>query len=114
MSLLKQYVPGERVDLFDSQKLTCRQVLNHTFISKANLKKSRARFFSPQTLLAEEAKRKFLACPVFNLKALEFGAFFAYFTVFGTVEWYDFFQNRAKTFDFEKLSDKKKHLNMAL
>ena len=63
-------------------KLTCGRVFQHNFISKANLKKSRARFFSSQILLAEETKRLSLARPVFNLKAIEFGAFFAYFHLF--------------------------------
>ena len=49
---------------------------------KSEFKNSRARFFSSQILLAEEIKRLSLARPVFNLKAMEFGAFFAYFHLF--------------------------------
>ena len=40
------------------------------------------RFFSSQILLAEETKRMPLARPIFNLKAIELGAFFAYFHLF--------------------------------
>ena len=46
---------------------------------KSKFKKSRARFLTP---LAGETKMKSLASPVFNLKALVFGAFFAYFHLF--------------------------------
>ena len=55
-------------------KLTCGRVFQHNFISKANLKNPEQVFFSSQILLAEETKRKYLAKPVFNLKAIEFGA----------------------------------------
>ena len=54
---------------------------NITLFLKANLK-IQSKFFSSQTLLADETKMKSLASPVFNLKALEFGAFFAYFHFF--------------------------------
>ena len=40
------------------QNLKCPRVLNRNFISKTNLKKSRARLFTPQTLLAENTRRK--------------------------------------------------------
>ena len=63
-------------------KLTCGRVFQHNFISKANLKNPEQGFFSSQILLAEETKRLSLARPVFNLKAIEFGAFFAYFHLF--------------------------------
>ena len=53
----------------------------------------------------------FLACLVFNLKALEFRAFLPISTVFGTLKWYDVFQICAKTFIFDKPSDKKKNLS---
>ena len=62
-------------------KLTWGRVFQHNFFSKVNLK-SRARFFSSQILLAGETKRMSLARLVFNLKAIEFGAFFAYFHLF--------------------------------
>ena len=61
---------------------------------KSEFKKSRARFFSSQILLAEETKRMSLARPAFNLKAIEFGAFFAYFHRFRHLKKY------AKTFYF--------------
>ena len=63
-------------------KIDMRACFQHNFISKANLKKSRAKFFRSQILLAGETKRMSLARPVFNLKAMEFGAFFAYFHLF--------------------------------
>ena len=44
---------------------------------------------------------------VFNLKAIEFGAFFAYFYLFRHLKVIQLFQKYAKTF-FDKLSDKKK------
>ena len=49
---------------------------------KSEFKKSRARFFSSQIPLAEETKKLSLARPVFNLKAIEFRSFFAYFHLF--------------------------------
>ena len=47
-----------------------------------------------------------LARPVFNLKAIEFGAFFAYFDFLGTLR-YNFSKSMPKHFIFDKLSDKK-------
>ena len=46
----------------------------------------------------------------FNLKAIEFGAFFAFFffTFLGTLKWYKFSKIVPKHFLFGKLSDKKK------
>ena len=88
-------------------KLTCGRVLQHNLISKENLKKSRAPFFSSLILLAEETKRMSLARPVFNLKAIEFGAFFAYIHLYRHHKVIQLFQKYAKTFYFEKLSDKK-------
>ena len=67
-------------------KMTCGRVFEHKFISEANLKKSRGRFFHSQILLAEETKRLPLARPVFNLKAIEFGSFSPIFTFIGTVK----------------------------
>ena len=53
--------------------------------------------------------------PVFNLKAVEFGAFFAYFHLLGTLKWYNLSRNMLKHFIFDKLSDKKKNrLKVAL
>ena len=48
-----------------------------------------------------------LARPVFNLKAIEFGAIFAFFHLLGTLKWYNFSKNMPKQFIFDKLSDKK-------
>ena len=59
-----------------------RGCFQHNFISKANLKNPEQDFFSSQILLAEETKRLSLARPVFNLKAIEFGAFFCLFSPF--------------------------------
>ena len=89
-------------------KLTCGRVFQHNFISKANLKKSRARFFSSQIPLAEETKRMSLARPVFNLKAIEFGAFFAYFHLFRHLKVIQLFQNYAKNILFSTSFQTKK------
>ena len=62
-------------------KMTCGRVFQHNFISKENLK-TQSKVFSSQILLAEETKRLSLARTVFNLKAIEFGSFFAYFHLF--------------------------------
>ena len=71
-------------------------------------------FFSSQILLAEETKRLSLARPVFNLKAIEFGSFFAYFHLFRHLKVIQPFQNMLKHFIFDKLSDKKNRLKIAL
>ena len=63
-------------------KIKCGRVFQHNFISKANLTNPEQGFFSSQILLAEETKRLSLARPVFNLKAIEFGAFFTFFHLF--------------------------------
>ena len=83
-------------------KLTCGHVFQHNFTSKANFKKSRARFFSSQILLAKETKRMSLTRPVFNLKALEFGAFFAYFHLFGHLKVIQLSPKYAKTLFFRQ------------
>ena len=96
---LKSYLP------FCTKKCqywTCRHVLNHNFNSKANFKKSRARFFSPQTLLAEKTKRKFLACLVFNVGSRSIFCLSSLFLV------QLFFKIVPKHFIFDKFSDKKK------
>ena len=49
-----------------------------------------------------------LARPVSNLKAIEFGAFSPIFTFLSTLLNDTTFQKYAKTFYFDKLSDKKK------
>ena len=87
-------------------KLTCGRVFQHNFISKANLK-SRQRCFNSHILLAEERKRMFLASLVFNLKAIEFGGFFAFFHLFRDLKVMQRFQKYAKHLIFDKLSDKK-------
>ena len=56
----------------------------------------------------------FLSSPVFNLKAIEFGAFFAYFHLFRDLKGIQLFQKYAKTFLFDKLSHKKNRLKIAL
>ena len=66
------------------------------------------------TLLADETKMKSLASPVFNLKALEFGAFFACFHLLGTLKWYNFSKIVPKHFVFNRLSNKRNRLKIAL
>ena len=95
-------------------KLTCGCGFQHNFISKANLKNPEAKFFSSQILLAEATKRKSLARQVFNLKAIEFGALFAYFHLFRPLKVIQHFQKYAKTFYFRQAFRKKKHLKIAL
>ena len=58
--------------------------------------------FSQQTLIAEETKRKSLAKSVFNLKAFEFGEFFACFHLFRYLKVVQLFQNCAKIFSFRQ------------
>ena len=89
-------------------KIDMRACFSTYLYFKSEFKKSRARFFSSHILLAEETKRMPLARPVFNLKAIEFGAFFAYFHLFRNLKRIQLFQKYAKTFYFDKLSDKKK------
>ena len=48
-----------------------------------------------------------LSRPVFNLKAIEFGAFFAYFHLFRHLKVIQIFQKYAKNFIFNNLADKK-------
>ena len=88
-------------------KLTCGRVFQHNYILKPNLKNPEQGFFSPQILLAEATKRKSMARPVFNLKAIELGAFFAFFHLLGPLKWYNISKNVPKHFIFDKLSDKK-------
>ena len=49
-----------------------------------------------------------LARPVFNLKAIEFGAFFAYFHSFRHLKVIQLFQKYAKTFYFRQAFRQKK------
>ena len=51
---------------------------------------------------------KSLASPVFNLKALEFGAFFACFHLFRYLKVVQLFQNWAETFRFQQAFKQKK------
>ena len=51
---------------------------------------------------------KSLARPVFNLKALEFGAFFACFHLFRYLKVVQLFQNCAETFRFQQAFKQKK------
>ena len=94
--------------------LTCGRVFEHNFILKANLKNPEQGFFSSQTLLADETKMKSLASPVFNLKALEFGAFFACFHLFRYLKVVQLFQNCAETFRFQQAFKEKNRLKIAL
>ena len=55
-----------------------------------------------------------LSRPVFNLKAIECGAFFAYFHLFRHPKVIKLFQKYAQNFIFDKLSDKKNRLKIAL
>ena len=96
-------------------KLTCGRVFQHNFISKANLKNPEQCFFSSQILLAEETKRVFLQRPVFNLKAIEFRAFFAFFHLFRHLKVIQLFQKYAKTVYFRQaFRQKKNRLKIAL
>ena len=49
-----------------------------------------------------------LASPVFNLKAIEFGAFFAYFHFFRHLKGTQLFKKHAKTFCFRQAFRQKK------
>ena len=51
---------------------------------------------------------KYLASPVFNLEALEFGAFFACFHLFRYLKVVQPFQNCAETFPFQQALKQKK------
>ena len=56
-----------------------------------------------------------LSRPVFNLKAIEFGAFFAYFHLFRHLKVIQIFQKYAKTFLFStSFQTKKNRLKIAL
>ena len=63
-------------------KIDMRACFSTYLYFKSEFKKSRARFFSSQMLIAGETKSMSVASPVFNLKAIELGAFFAYFHLF--------------------------------
>ena len=52
--------------------------------------------------------------PVFNLKVIEFGAFFAYFHLFRHLQVVQIFPNMSKHFIFDKFSDKENRLKIAL
>ena len=80
---------------------------------KSKFKKSRATFFSSQILLADETKMKSLASLVFNLKALEFGAFFACFYLFRYLKVVQLFQYCAETFRFQQAFKQKNRLKIA-
>ena len=55
-----------------------------------------------------------LSRPVFNLKAIEFGAFFAYFHLFRHLKVIQIFQKYAKTLYFPKAFRQKNRLKIAL
>ena len=71
-------------------------------------------FFSSRILLGEETNRLSLARPVFNTKAMEFRSFFAYFHLFRHLKVIQHFQKYAKNFIFDKLSEEKNCLKIAL
>ena len=72
-------------------------------------------YFSSQIPLAEETKIMSLARPVFNLKAIEFGAFFGYFHLFRHLKGIQLFQKYAKNILFSTtFQTKKKRLKIAL
>ena len=81
-------------------KLTCGHVFQDNFLSEANLKNPEQGFFRSHILLAKETKRMSLAGLVFNLKAIEFGAFFAYVHLFRHLKEIQLFQKYVKTFCF--------------
>ena len=60
----------------------CGCVSQHNFISKANLKNPEQDFLVHRFHLLRKQKRMSLARLIFNLKAIKFGAFFAYFHFF--------------------------------
>ena len=96
-------------------KIDMRACFSTKLYFKSEFKKSRAWFFSSQIPLAEKTKRMSLERPVFNLKAIEFGSFFAYFHLFRHLKVIKLFQKyMPKHFIFDKLSDKKKRLKIAL
>ena len=56
-----------------------------------------------------------LSRPVFNLKAIEFGAFFEFFHLFRHLKVIQIFQKHAKTFYFRQaIRQKKNRLKIAL
>ena len=55
-----------------------------------------------------------LSRPVFNLKAIEFGVFFAYFHLFRHLKVTQIFQKYAKTFYFRQAFRQKNRLKIAL
>ena len=80
-------------------------------------KKSRARFSSSQILLAEETKSRSLARLVFNLKAIEFVSdIFRLFSPSRHLKVIQLSKNMPKHYQyiFDKLSDKKNRLKIAL
>ena len=76
-------------------KLTCGRVFQHNFISKANLKNPEQGFLVHRFYLLRKQKEFLWQGRFSTLKAIELGAFFAFFTFLGTLKWYNFFQNYA-------------------
>ena len=99
---------------FPFSKLTCGRVFQHTFISKANLKNPEQGFLVHRFYLLRKQKRMSLSRPVFNLKAIEFGSFFAYFHLFRHLKVIQNFQKYAKTFYFRQAFRQKNRLKIAL
>ena len=83
-------------------KLTCGRVFQHNFISKANLKNPEQGFFVHRFYLLRQQKES-LARPVFNLNAIEFGAFSPLFTFLAQSDTtFPNKYNNAKTFYFRQ------------
>ena len=97
-----RFVPKNR------PKMTCGRVFLHNFISKANLKKSKAKFFSSQILLAEETKKIVSGKAGFQLKSDRIWVIFAYFHLFRHLKVIQPFQKYAKTFYFRQAFRQKK------
>ena len=55
-----------------------------------------------------------LSRPVFNLKAIEFGSFFAFFHLFRHLKVIQIFQKYAKTFYFRQAFRQKNRLKIAI
>ena len=83
------------------QKWHAGAFLNKTLFQK-RIKKIQSKVLSSQVLLAEETKRLSVVRPVFNLKAIEFGSFFAHFHLFRHLKVIQTFQKNAKTFYFRQ------------
>ena len=86
------------------------------FISKGNLKNAEQGFLVHTFYLLGKQKEMSLARPVFNLKAVEFTAFLAYFHLYRHLKVIQLFQEHAKTLFCRQafILKKKNHLKIAL